>query len=199
MFWVAPVRPRAVIAIWAAAIAVGAVLVFASYFFHSPCSGRRCCGRTGSISNLRIRHAGLLFADTEDAGAQSGSGAGVASGTIAYFGWKRTRYFGNTAPLLITALLFILAVASPDFSGQGFHLRLLAFLFVFVGGIFADLWRPRQGLVTAGAWRIAGCGRVLECGPVAAFEVLPSRPAGCPNTLRVKTRMNADFDYDYSN
>jgi hypothetical protein len=70
---------------------------------------------------------------------------------IAYFAWKRTRYFGNSAPLLIAVLLFILAVGSPDFPGQGFHLALLPFLFVFVAGIFADLLETRQNLfVTAG-------------------------------------------------
>jgi len=33
MFWVAPVRPRAVLAIWTTAIAVAVVLLFAAYFF----------------------------------------------------------------------------------------------------------------------------------------------------------------------
>ena len=33
MFWVAPVRPRAVLAIWTTAIAVALVLLFAGYFF----------------------------------------------------------------------------------------------------------------------------------------------------------------------
>jgi len=70
---------------------------------------------------------------------------------IAYFGWKRTRYFGNTAPLLIAALLLILALGAPNFPGQGFHLTMIVFLFVFVSGVFADLLETRQSLlVTAG-------------------------------------------------
>ena len=69
---------------------------------------------------------------------------------IAYLGWKRTRYFGNTAPLLIAALMLILALGAPIFPGQGFHLTMLVFLFVFVGGVLADLLETQQrSLVTA--------------------------------------------------
>jgi hypothetical protein len=70
---------------------------------------------------------------------------------VAYFGWKRTRYFGNTAPLLIAALVLILALGAPNFPGQGFHLTVLVFFFVFVAGVFADLLETQQSLlVTAG-------------------------------------------------
>jgi len=70
---------------------------------------------------------------------------------IAYFGWKRTRYFGNTAPLLIAAVLLILAVGAPSFPGQGFHLTMLVFLFVFVSGVFADLLETQQSLLVTAA------------------------------------------------
>lgn len=70
---------------------------------------------------------------------------------ITYLGWKRSRYFGNSAPLLIAALLLVLALGAPDFPGQGFHLTMIVFLFVFVSGIFADLLETQQSLlVTAG-------------------------------------------------
>jgi hypothetical protein len=59
--------------------------------------------------------------------------------------WKRARYFGNAAPLLVAALLVVLAAAAPLFPGQGFHLAALTFLFVFVAGVCADLLETRQG------------------------------------------------------
>ncbi len=91
---------------------------------------------------------------------------------IAYLAWKRTRYFGNTAPLLIAAMLFILAVGSPDFPGQGFHLALLPFLFVFIAGIFAGSDRDSPWFASdGGTVRVAGRGRALESGPVGPFEV----------------------------
>ncbi len=78
---------------------------------------------------------------------------GMPVALIVFAGWKRTRYFGNTAPLLIAALMLILALGAPDFPGQGFHLTLLVFLFVFVGGVFADLLETPYGVfVTAGLW-----------------------------------------------
>src|ERR1700722_9494846 len=40
MFWVAPVRPRAVAAIWTTAIAVGLVFLFAAYFFEPSLLGQ---------------------------------------------------------------------------------------------------------------------------------------------------------------
>ncbi len=90
---------------------------------------------------------------------------------IAYLAWKRTRYFGNTAPLLIAALLFILAVGSPDFPGQGFHLALLPFVFVFVAGIFADLIETRQGLlVTAGMCGLLGASALWNLVQLARLR-----------------------------
>ena len=75
---------------------------------------------------------------------------------IAYLGWKRTRYFGNTAPLLIALLMLILALGAPNFPGQGFHLTMLVFLFVFVSGVFADLLETQHRLFVDG-WPVADC------------------------------------------
>ena len=82
---------------------------------------------------------------------------------IAYGGWKRARYFGNSAPLLIAALLLIATLSAPSFPGQGFRLTLLVFLFVFVGGVFADLLESREGpLVTAGLCGLLGASALLN-------------------------------------
>ena len=155
MLWVAPVRTRSVLAIWTAAIAVAAALLFASYFFAPAFFWR-----------------GMLHArwiDFEPAALRMSASYRYATQTIfvgspplmlawpvaliAYFGWKRARYFGNTTPLMIAALLLILALGAPHFPGQGFHLTALVFLFVFVSGVFADLLETRSGpLVAAGLW-----------------------------------------------
>ena len=63
-------------------------------------------------------------------------------GIAAYLGSRRVRYFGNTAPLLVLVLCWIMAVAglSPDTLAYGaFPLRALPFVFVFLGGIAADI------------------------------------------------------------
>ena len=47
MFWVAPVRPRAVVAIWTTAIAVAWCCCLPLTFLSRRCSGKGCCTRAG--------------------------------------------------------------------------------------------------------------------------------------------------------
>ena len=159
MLWVAPVRPRAVFAIWGAAIAVGAVLVGAAYVFRfglfweamrrarwidlQPHAFRMMASYSQTLKTVIADCPALMLA--------------LPAALIAYFGWRRARYFGNTAPLLVAGLLFVLAAGSPDFAGRGFHLGALVFVLVFVAGVFADLMETAQGtLVMAGVASLVG-------------------------------------------
>jgi len=151
MFWVAPVRPRAVLAIWAAAMVVAAVLLFAAYFFEGALFWQ------GMLHARWINFEPAAFAAsvsyrTATRAIFTGSPAlmlAVPVALLAYFGWKRTRYFGNSAPLLVALLLVVLALAAPNFPGHGFYLAAIVFLFVFVAGVFADLLETRQHLIVA--------------------------------------------------
>ena len=153
MFWVAPVRPRAALAIWTTAIAVAVVLLFAAYFFEPALFWQgmlhaRWINFEPAAFGMSVSYRNAMqtiFADSPPLRVA------LPVALIAYFGWKRMRYFGNTAPLLIAALLLILALAAPNFPGQGFHLTMLVFLLVFVAGVFADLLETQQSLLaTAG-------------------------------------------------
>jgi hypothetical protein len=153
MFWVAPVRPRAVFAIWTTAIAVALLLLFAGYFFEpglfwqGMLHARWIDFEPAAFGiSVSYHNAGqTIFASSPPLTLA------LPVALITYFGWKRTRYFGNTAPLLIAALMLILALGAPDFPGEGFRLTMLVFLFVFVSGVFADLLETQQSLlVTAG-------------------------------------------------
>jgi hypothetical protein len=152
MFWVAPVRPRSVAVIWVTAIAVAATLVFAAYFF-DPALFRQGLLHARWID---FNPAALVTLITYRSALQwvfSGCPPlmlALPVALIAFLGWKRARYFGNTIPLLIAVLALTLSVAAPSFPGQGFHLIVLVFLFVFVAGVFADLLETRQSsFVTA--------------------------------------------------
>ena len=60
---------------------------------------------------------------------------------VLYLTTRRSRYFGNTVPLLMTLLLF------PLYTSQIFSapwLWALPFLFTFIGGVFADALETRQ-------------------------------------------------------
>jgi hypothetical protein len=153
MLWVAPVRPRAVIVIWLTAAGVALVLLFAAYFLEPS---------TFSQALLRARWfdfepaAFVALVSYRSAGHSIFAGSpplmiALPIASIAYAGWKRARYFGNTAPLLIALLLLILALGAPNFPGHGFDLTMIVFLFVFVAGVFADLLESRnKQLVAAG-------------------------------------------------
>jgi hypothetical protein len=155
MLWVAPVRPRAVLAIWITAIAAAKLLLFAAYFFHPALFLQ------GMLHARWINFNPVAFgmsvsyrnaAQTLVAGSPPLMLA-LPVALVGYFAWRRARYFGNTAPLLIALLILILALGAPSFPGQGFHLTLLVFLFVFVSGVLADLLEtPHRPLIAAALW-----------------------------------------------
>lgn len=76
----------------------------------------------------------------------------AAAAAAVYLSYRRSRYFGNTAPLLTTGLTLLLGIPSFGYAYVGaFPAWTLPLLFVFVGGIFADLadtsWRRPAMLV----------------------------------------------------
>ena len=159
MFWVAPVRPLSVLVIWIIAITVAVMLLFAVYFFEpglfwrgilharwidiEPAAFGMSISYRNAIQTIFVSSPPTMVA--------------LPGALVAYFGWKRTRYFGNTAPLLVAVLLIILSLGAPNFPGQGFHLTALVFLFVFVSGVFADLLETRLSLfVAAGLCGVLG-------------------------------------------
>lgn len=60
---------------------------------------------------------------------------------VTFFAWKRTRYFGNTAPLLMFAIVLYVGLVTP--MALLASVWCLPFLFIFIGGIFADLLETR--------------------------------------------------------
>jgi len=153
MLWVAPIRKRAVLAIWVTACAFAVALLFASYFAEPALFSQGLKHARWFDFQPRALATSLSYAHILQALLRGAPPLMIAfpAALIAYFAWKRARYFGNTAPLLIAALFLILALAAPTFPGQGFQLSALVFLFVFVAGVFADLFETKQGLiVTAG-------------------------------------------------
>ncbi len=149
MFWVAPVRPRSVLAIWTTAIAAAFVLLFAAYFFEPALFWQGMLH--ARWMNFEPAAFGMSFSYRRTLGTIFVSSPALMLALpvslVAYFGWKRARYFGNTAPLLIAGLLLTLALGAPNFPGQGFDLTMLVFLFVFVAGVFADLLETEQSLL----------------------------------------------------
>jgi len=141
MLYLAPTRRPAALTIWLAACAVGLVLLFASYAFrvrplweglrHAAFFG--ITWRPLLMPEAYWRVLTLL--------GQCGPAFAVAlpASLIIYLAWRRARYFGNTAPLLIGACLLLMGVFTPHYPGLGFQLIAMPFLFVFVSGVAADV------------------------------------------------------------
>lgn len=73
---------------------------------------------------------------------------------VTYGSWRRARYFGNTAPLLTAFAAVLLFAMAPAIHIWKATLG-LSFVFVFIGGVAADLletpaWRAITAILTAG-------------------------------------------------
>jgi hypothetical protein len=138
MLYLAPGRRWASVAVMVMAAFAAAVLVFAAYSFRpqSMLNGidlrswlayRPLAARTALLGDVptflaRFNPAVFLL---------------LASSVIAYFLWPRTRYFGNTAPFMVAAGLGYLSLITP--LALSASIWMLPFVFVFIGGIWADL------------------------------------------------------------
>src|SRR5271166_686839 len=159
LLYLAPIRRGAAITIWIAACLVGLLLLFAAYFFQPKVfvQGMQHASFWGatwrSFTVLAVyRRVGSLILRACPAFALL-----LPAAIATYFAWPRTRYFGNTAPLLLALLFIGLGIAHPRVAGAGFLLASVPFLFVFVSGVLADLMEtPARTLVTACVWALVG-------------------------------------------
>lgn len=152
LLYVAPVRRGAGTVIWIAACAVASLLLFAFYFFHPHAFAESL--RRASFWGATWR--GFLVPGVyKQVAVRIGQACpamalGLPAALVVYASWKRTRYFGNTAPLLVAVSFFLLGIAHPHVAGAGFLLAAIPFLFIFVSGVLADLLETGQrSLVTA--------------------------------------------------
>lgn len=140
MWYLAPERRRAVLIIWGAACGLALIFLFAAYFFHPGTFWQglkhanvkvvwQAFGMGGAYRQLLIELAqscpALIIA--------------LPITLVVYAIWKRARYFGNTAPLIVSLLFLMLGLGSPHYPGLGFRLVALSFFFVFVAGVSVDL------------------------------------------------------------
>ena len=143
MLWVAEGRRAQVLPIVLTASAGALVFVFACYGF-SP----------DAFSYLFRSAAGFLWVSLDPArrffstlGSAGITCAALAAGLF-YLGMRKSRYFGNTAPLLCFLLLIVLVTTGVPSTPW---LWALPFLLTFIGGVFADAYETRKGRVAMAA------------------------------------------------
>jgi hypothetical protein len=147
MLWVAERRRAEMLPVVLIAVGGAMALVFACYGFSLD-----------AFSYVFRSSAGLLWVSLDPARhffstlGNAGITLAAAAALMLYLGLRRSRYFGNTAPLLCTVVLIFLVTKSAY--GTAPWLWALPFLLTFVGGVFADTYEGPKGrlaLTAAGA------------------------------------------------
>jgi len=146
MLWVAEGRRSQMLPVVLIAAAGALVLVFACYGF-SPDAFSYVFRSSAGFLTVSLGPAERFFSSMQNAGITLASGAAC----VLCLGIRRSRYFGNTAPLLCALALMPLVLTGTQGSPW---LWALPFLLTFIGGVFADAYespRGRMALAAAGA------------------------------------------------
>ena len=116
LLYVAPVRRQAGIVIWISACMVAFVLLFAVYFFHPhafAASMRRAAFWGATWRGFTIPGVYKQVA-VRIGRACPALAVGLPLAMVTYATWPRTRYFGNTAPLLVAVLFLLCLLYTSD-------------------------------------------------------------------------------------
>ncbi len=146
MLWVAEGRRSLVLPLVLMAVAGALLLVFACYGF-SPDAFSYLFRSAAGFLWFSLDPARRFFSTLANAGITVASAAALAL----YLGLRRSRYFGNTTPLVcFLALILLIMTGAPGAP----WLWALPFLLTFTGGVFADAYegpRGRLAIAAAGA------------------------------------------------
>ena len=154
MWYVAPSRRPAALAIWAAACGVAVALLFAAYGFDAEAAGKGIQHLRWLDLSARAFAMGPAYQAAWSKLLKGGPSIVLALplAIAVYLLWPRARYFGNTAPLVLAVFFLTLSVGTAH-ARTGFELMALPFLFIFVAGITADLLETSyRKLVLASVW-----------------------------------------------
>lgn len=155
MFWVAEGRRSQVLPVVLSACAGALLFLFACYDFSPDAFSYifRSAGGFLWISSEPARH---FFSTFGNAGVSVAACAAV----VLYLALPRSRYFGNTAPLLSALLLFALVMTGAPGTPW---LWAIPFLLTFIGGVFADAYEsPRRRIAVAAGAAVVGL-QVIVC------------------------------------
>jgi hypothetical protein len=143
MLWVAEGRRSQVLPIVLIASGGALVFVFACYGF-SPDAFSYVFRSAAGFLWFSFNPVRRFFSTLSNAGIT----VAAASAALLYLGVRRSRYFGNTAPLLCTLVLFGLIMTGVPGTPS---LWALPFLLTFIGGVLADAYESPRGRLALAA------------------------------------------------
>ena len=144
--------------VWAAGTFL---LLFASYAFR-PDAFSYVFRSAAARMWFSLDAARYFFTSLANAPTTIAAGAAL----VLYAGSRRSRYFGNTAPLLVSVLLFCLVTTGVDAQPW---LWAIPFLLTFTGGVFADVLEGRHRKL----FLIATAG-IVAAQALISIAILPS-------------------------
>ena len=136
MLWIAEGRRSQILPVVLLASAGALVLLFAAYGF-SPDAFSYVFRSGAGFLSVSLQPAMRFFTMPGIAGTLVAAGAAA----LLYLGISRSRYFGNTAPLICFVVLLPLATVGVPASPW---LWSLPFLSTFIGGVFADAFESER-------------------------------------------------------
>jgi hypothetical protein len=147
MLWVGHVRPLAALVIFGAACVVGFLLLSSFYSFHlvkfAGALRRADWLEVGSRAFVAPGISWLASTFFREPGL--GWAILITVTMVTFVVWKRVRFFGTAAPLMVCLLLFSLGIRM-QFSAFLFWFVALPFLMLFMAGVSADLLESRYAL-----------------------------------------------------
>jgi hypothetical protein len=148
MLWLGHVRPRAALAIFAASCVVGLGLLWALASFRPVVFVEALRNANwiefspAEISAKTVYSLLALFF------LQNGLGTIILLllSLVVFALWRRPRYFGNAAPLIMAALLVVSGLTMQHFAGEAFLFIAMPFFMLFMAGISADLLETKYAV-----------------------------------------------------
>jgi len=160
MLWVAEGRRSQVLPIVMLTSIGALLLVFACYGF-SPDAFSYLFRSAAGFLWLSLDPARRFFSTLGNAGITLAAGSSL----LLYIFGRRSRYFGNTTPLLCALVLMVLVTTGVSSSPW---LWALPFLLTFIGGVFADAFEGPRG-----KWALAAAGSVVALQVILCVLSLP--------------------------
>jgi Dolichyl-phosphate-mannose-protein mannosyltransferase len=155
MLWVAEGRRSQCLPVVLIATLGALILLFVCYGF-SPDAFSYVFRSADAFLGFSLDPARRFFSTPGNAGIT----VAAAAATFLYFGVPRSRYFGNTAPLL--SVLILMALVMTGVPGTP-SLWAVPFLLTFIGGVFADAYEGPRGRLALAAGGAMFALQVIFC------------------------------------
>jgi hypothetical protein len=160
MLWIAEGHRAQALPVVLIAVAGALVLLFACYGF-SPDAFSYIFRSASGFLSFSLDPAKRFFSSLANAGIT----VAAASAGLLYLALRRSRYFGNTTPLLCFLLLVVLVTTGVRATPW---LWALPFLLTFIAGVFADAYETPRAKVA-----IAAAGAIVLLQAVFCILSLP--------------------------